>query len=98
MAVICKLPTDKGVLPIKIDFPEGTYLTTTTRSLPVLVSFTSDKPLAFNSKIDFYDKEKQKFSIRVSGASDASVFTTFSYLAGNLSKYEIKVLILHFLC
>ena len=91
LEIQCKLPADKNIIPLKVEFPDGSVLSSKTQTLRALVSFISEKPLAFNSKIDFYDNERQKFSVRVSGATDSSVFTTFGYLAGRLGKYEIKV-------
>ena len=85
-----KLPLDKNV-PIKLEFPDGSTLNSRTPSIRAIAYFTSEKPLAFTSKIDFYDNEGQKFSIRVSGSTDNCLFSTFSYIVSKSDKYEIKV-------
>lgn len=44
------------------------------KSIIVLVSFKSERPISFTVKIDFYDHHNRIFSIFVSGTSDNSLY------------------------
>ncbi|PRP78761.1 hypothetical protein PROFUN_00934 [Planoprotostelium fungivorum] len=87
-----KLPVDKNLIPIEIEFPEGTTLTSSNRSVPAIVRFRAvEQPLSFTSKIDFFDNGGQKFSVLVSGASDNSLLTCFQYIQSTSESHEFKL-------
>jgi len=52
--------------------------------------FTSSKPLSFTTFIDFFDDEGNKFSIPISGTTDNSVFTIFSFMQRNPDQIRIE--------
>lgn len=52
--------------------------------------FTSSKPLSFTTFIDFFDDEGNKFSIPISGTTDNSVFTIFSFMQRNPDEIRIE--------
>lgn len=79
------VPLDTSKVPVTLAFPEGLELGVSVQSLPVRVTFMSDKPVAFACKIDFFDTEGNKFSIPLSGATDCSVLTVYPFLAANPS-------------
>lgn len=75
-----KIATEVGKLPITLNFPDGKNLGVTKQKLKVEAVFTNKKPLSFTTHIDFYDDEGNKFSIPISGTTDNSIFTVFSYM------------------
>jgi len=52
--------------------------------------FTSSKPLSFTTFIDFFDDEGNKFSIPISGTTDNSVFTIFSFIQRNPDEIRLE--------
>jgi hypothetical protein len=52
--------------------------------------FTNKKPLSFTTHIDFYDDEGNKFSIPISGTTDNSLFTVFSYMQRNPDEINLE--------
>lgn len=52
--------------------------------------FTSSKPLSFTTFIDFFDDEGNKFSIPISGTTDNSVFTIFSFMQRNPDEIRLE--------
>lgn len=59
---------------LNVKYINGSNLGIAKKSLIVEVSFTSDKPLSFTLKIDFYDHHNRIFSILVSGTADNSLY------------------------
>lgn len=53
--------------------------------------FTSSKPLSLTTFIDFFDDEGNKFSIPISGTTDNSVFTIFSFMQRNQDEISLEV-------
>lgn len=49
------------------------------------------KPLSFTTFIDFHDDEGNKFSIPISGTTDNSLFTVFSYIQRNHDEIVLRV-------
>lgn len=76
-----RLPADRTRMPVKLEFPEGKSVNLAKTRLPVVVSFSAQKPLAFTSRIDFLDEDENRYSIKVTGVSDNSIFTIHSFLA-----------------
>ena len=52
--------------------------------------FTSSKPLSFTTFIDFFDDEGNKFSIPISGTTDNSIFTIFSFMQRNPDEIRLE--------
>lgn len=75
-----KIANEVGKLPVELKFPDGRNLGVTTGKVKIEAVFVSPKPLSFTTFIDFFDDEGQKFSIPISGTTDNSIFTVFSYL------------------
>lgn len=46
--------------------------------------------MSFTTFIDFYDDEGNKFSIPISGTTDNSLFTVFSYIQRNPDEISIE--------
>lgn len=80
-----------GKLPITWNFPDGNNLGVTKQKLKVEAMFTNSKPLSFTTHFDFYDDEGNKFSIPISGTTDNSLFTDFSFIQRNSDEYGIDV-------
>lgn len=53
--------------------------------------FSNKKPLSFTTHIDFYDEEGNKFSIPISGTTDNSLFTVYSYMQRNIDEYGLEI-------
>jgi len=85
-----KIATEVGKLPITLNFPDGKNLGVTKQKLKVEAVFSNKKPLSFTTFIDFYDDEGNKFSIPISGTTDNSLFTVFSYIQRNPDEISIE--------
>lgn len=77
-------------MPITLNFPDGKNLGVTKSKLKVEAVFQNKKPLSFTTYIDFYDDEGNKFSIPISGTTDNSLFTVFSYIQRHHDEVVIK--------
>jgi len=86
-----KIASEVGKLPITWNFPDGNNLGVTKQKLKVEAMFMNSKPLSFTTHFDFYDDEGNKFSIPVSGTTDNSLFTVFSFLQRNSDEYGLEV-------
>lgn len=86
-----KIASEVGKLPITWSFPDGNNLGVTKQKVKVEVMFSNSKPLSFTTHFDFYDDEGNKFSIPVSGTTDNSVFTVFSFLQRNSDEYGLEI-------
>lgn len=75
-----KIANEVGKIPIKINFPDGNNLGVTKQKVKVEASFTFTSPLSFTTFIDFFDDEGNKFSIPISGTTDNSIFSVFTFL------------------
>ena len=79
-----------GKIPIKIMFPDGNNLGVTKSKVKVEASFTFTSPLSFTTFIDFFDDEGNKFSIPISGTTDNSIFSIFSFLQRNFDEIQYR--------
>jgi hypothetical protein len=86
-----KIANEVGKLPIELGFPDGRNLGVTKQKLKVEAVFTSGKPLSFTTFIDFFDDEGNKFSIPISGTTDNSIFTIFSFMQRNSDEIRLEV-------
>lgn len=64
---------------MELKFPEGKNLGITRSKLKVEVIFTHKKSLSFTTRLEFID-EARVYPINISGTTDNSLFTNFSYL------------------
>jgi hypothetical protein len=85
-----KIATEVGKLQITLKFPDGKNLGVTMQKLKVEAVFQNKKPLSFTTFIDFYDDEGNKFSIPISGTTDNSLFTVFSFIQRNQDEISLE--------
>lgn len=85
-----KIATEVGKLPITLNFPDGKNLGVTKQKIKVEAIFTNKKPLSFTTYVDFYDDEGNKFSIPISGTTDNSLFTVFSFIQRNQDEISLE--------
>jgi len=86
----CKIASDVGKLPIVINFPDGQNLGVTKQKVKCEATFTFSTPLSFTTFIDFFDDEGNKFSIPISGTTDNSVFSVFSFMQRNFDEIAFR--------
>lgn len=91
LELVPKIASEVGKLPIQINFVDGSNLGVTKEKVKIEAVFTNKKPLSFTTHIDFYDEEGNKFSIPISGTTDNSIFTCFSFLQRNSDEYGLEI-------
>jgi hypothetical protein len=52
-----KLPADHKMLPLELEFPEGTLIGIAKSSIPVILRFHASKPTSFTAHIEFLDQD-----------------------------------------
>lgn len=75
-----EFPFDAKTFPVSISFPEGNCLQHTTKSLPLLISFESSKPVSFSTVVGLVDNHGNATSFTVTCTADNSVFTLYPFL------------------
>lgn len=80
-----KLPADDSHVPMEVSFPEGTLIGIAKDKLPVVVTFSSSKPLSFTANIDFMDEDGKRYSLPVTGTTDNCLLTNQAFIAANAS-------------
>lgn len=75
-----KLPADSAKVPLTLSFPEGNMVGLGRQALPVVLSFSSRKPMSFTAKVFMIDTDGRKFGVTVSGTTDNSVLTVQDFL------------------
>lgn len=83
-----KLPADQQQIPLSLTFPEGPMIGVAKERVPVLLSFTADKPTAFTAKVEFADSAGAKFSLPITGTADNSILTVEPFLTANRAAIE----------
>lgn len=73
-------PPDEQHLPLTFDFPEGSLIGIAKEKLPVMVSFTGSRPTSFTANVVFLDEEGKRFSLPITGTTDASLLTTKPFM------------------
>ena len=73
-------PPDEQHLPLSFDFPEGSLIGIAKEKLPVTVTFTGTRPTSFTANVVFLDEDGKRFSLPITGTTDASVLTVKSFL------------------
>ncbi|KAL0021413.1 hypothetical protein WJX79_003538 [Trebouxia sp. C0005] len=76
-------PPDEQHLPLSFDFPEGSLIGIAKEKLPVVVSFTGSRPTSFTANVVFLDEEGKRFSLPITGTTDASLLTTKPFMDVN---------------
>ena len=80
-----------NIFDLNINFPEGKNLGVTKSKIKVEVSFKSNKPLSFTTKLEFFD-DSRSYTIPISGTTDNCLFTNFPYLQ-RTSNEDYKILV-----
>ena len=73
-------PPDEQHLPLSFDFPEGSLIGIAKEKLPVTVTFTGNRPTSFTANVVFLDEDGKRFSLPITGTTDASLLTVKSFL------------------
>lgn len=73
-------PPDEQHLPLTFDFPEGNLIGIAKEKLPVTVTFTGTRPTSFTANVVFLDEDGKRFSLPITGTTDASVLTVQPFL------------------
>lgn len=71
---------DEQHLPLSFDFPEGSLVGIAKEKLPVNVTFTGSRPTSFTANVVFLDEDGKRFSLPITGTTDASLLTIKSFL------------------
>ena len=77
------VPHDAGDIQLTLTFPDGHQLGVTKEKMSVEVSFISNRPVSFTTKVDFMDLEGKKYSIPISGTADNCLLTVFPFIQRN---------------
>ena len=86
-----KLANEVGKLPIIISFPEGKEIGVTKQKIKVDATFKFSTPLSFTTFVEFWDDEGNKFSIPISGTTDNSIFSVFSFMQRSYDEIDFRV-------
>jgi hypothetical protein len=82
-----KLPLNCTV-PLDVEFPMGTRIGIGNEKVPVIISYSSDKPISLNTKLEFFDADGSSYSINLIGCSDNSVFTNYPFIKQYADNYK----------
>ena len=83
MHVLCvqtRLPADEHHLPLSLSFPEGTLIGIAKERLPVVVACTATRSTSFTANVDFLDDDGKRYSLPVTGTTDASLLSIKPFL------------------
>ena len=64
---------------LQLRYLDGKNLGVTKNKIKMEVSFSSEKPFSFTTKLDFADNDGRNYTIAVSGTSDNCLLTNYSY-------------------
>lgn len=90
LEVSYRLPADSSRVPFTIELPEGNLIGIARERLPVLVSFTSKKPLGFTARLDFLDSEGKSYGVNISGLSDNSLLSVSDFVDANQGALQFE--------
>jgi len=76
-----KLPPESQAIPLKITFPHGKTVGNRRSEVPVDLFFVSEQPMSFTAKIEFVDRDDERFGIRVIGTTENCLLTVFPFVA-----------------
>ena len=80
MCAQIRAPPDAQHLPLTFDFPDSTLIGIAKEKLPVNVTFTSSKPTNFTVNVVFLDEDGKRFSLPITGTTDACLLTVQPFL------------------
>ncbi|EGR30900.1 hypothetical protein IMG5_121460 [Ichthyophthirius multifiliis] len=87
-----KIIQDIQPINVTINWIEGKNLGITKHRIKVEALFSSKKPLSFTTRVEFIDDLDRIYSINISGTSDNSIFTNYSYFQRNPeAKQQLQV-------
>ncbi|KAL4498636.1 hypothetical protein ABPG72_019754 [Tetrahymena utriculariae] len=86
-----KIVDDISKLNIDLAFPEGKNLGITKNKIKVEATFSSKKPISFTTRIEFYDDAERSYDIQISGTTDNSLFTNYSYFQRYAGEFKIDL-------
>ncbi len=76
------IPLDSSHVPLEVNYPEGKEIGMARDRVPVEITFTARKAMAFTCKLDFLDADGNRFTIAVTGAAENCLLTTQESLRG----------------
>jgi len=79
-----------GLVNLKLNYPDGKNLNVSRKKIRVEITFVSDRPQSFTTKLEFVDENSRQYSIPVSCTTDNCILTNYSYLQRAVSDYQIK--------
>lgn len=82
------LAQDIGAIDLKVEYPEGRTLGLNSNQIKIDLSFKSDKPISFTTKLIFEDEAKQTYPIFISGTADNCLLTTYPFFQTNGEDYH----------
>lgn len=74
-------------VPIDVTFPDGDEFGVTVDRVKVIVSARLDTPASWGGKLEFLDNDGERFVVNVSGASDNSMMTNYSFVKNYADTY-----------
>ena len=75
---------------LKVNYIEGRNLNVTKTKLRVELQFQNSKPQSFTTKLEFSDETGRQYQIPISGTTDNSILTNYSYIQRSLNEFEIQ--------
>ena len=76
-------------LNLKVNYIQGKNLSITKQKIKVELQFSHTKPISFTTKLEFQDDTGRSYSIPISGTTDNSIITNYSYLQRNVNEYTL---------
>jgi hypothetical protein len=83
--------TNHSSIPeINVVYPEGVKMGHNKKELYIIVKFVCKKPISFTCKLELFDNTKdcRVYSIPISGTTDSSILTLFTYLSDTDNRYK----------
>jgi len=74
-------------LPLDVSYPDGQSVGIMVQQIRVVVAFRSDTPVSFAGKVEFFDKEGERFCASVSGCADGCLLTNYPFVRDYAHEY-----------
>jgi len=84
------ISSEVGFLQLKLNYPDGKNMNVSRKKIRVEITFVSEKPMSFTTKIELVDENSRQYSIPVSGTADNCIFTNYSYIQRFGSDFQIR--------
>lgn len=75
-----RVPLDTTKAPLTLHFPKGKVLSMACPTLPIEIRFSSNKSVAFNARIEFFDADGNTFYLPVAGCTENCLLTNYAFL------------------